>query len=210
MTDVRAGGLQCGAGRLLQRQAQHNVHRRQHLCGQGPGRRLLQSPPRGLQVFTANSPFLAKLSRSLLITGATIQLFIYACKAPIRSRPGHVCGPVHTVRTLALCGSRCAIITAACTRCSWLGYAWTKADNQACADGECRDYGGREDRQKARLMWLVEDWGADKFREMVGARMGGVTLRTAVEEKVTQLLMPHREKFHLIAGSRCPVHWPAW
>ena len=38
-------------------------------------------------------------------------------------------------------------------------------------------------------MWLVEEWGADKFREMVGAQMGGVTLRTAVEEKVTRL--PH-------------------
>ena len=54
----------------------------------------------------------------------------------------------------------------------------------------CRDYGGREDRQKARLMWLVEDWGADKFREMVGAQMGGVTLRTAVEEKVTGVSRP--------------------
>lgn len=39
-------------------------------------------------------------------------------------------------------------------------------------------------------MWLVEDWGTDKFREMVGAQMGGVTLRTAVEEKVTGVLRP--------------------
>jgi len=33
-----------------------------------------------------------------------------------------------------------------------------------------RDYGARVDRQKARLMWLVED-------------MGGVTLRTGVHPK---------------------------
>ena len=91
-----------------------------------------------------------------------------------------------------------------CTKCSWLDYAWTRADNQACADGECRDYGGREDRQKARLMWLVEDWGADKFREMVGAQMGGVTLRTAVEEKVTQLLMHHRKIFPLACWLAMP------
>jgi hypothetical protein len=37
-------------------------------------------------------------------------------------------------------------------------------------------------------MWLVEDWGTDKFREMVGQQMGGVTLRKGVEEKVLPLL----------------------
>jgi ferredoxin-nitrite reductase len=35
-----------------------------------------------------------------------------------------------------------------------------------------RDHGGRMDRQKARLMWLVEDWGVDKFREAIAERMG--------------------------------------
>ncbi len=42
-----------------------------------------------------------------------------------------------------------------------------------------RDHGGRDDRQKARLMWLVEEWGVDKFREEVGKRMGQ-TLREEV------------------------------
>ncbi|BDA47083.1 Ferredoxin-nitrite reductase, chloroplastic [Coccomyxa sp. Obi] len=46
-----------------------------------------------------------------------------------------------------------------------------------------RDHGGRDDRQKARLMWMVEALTVPKFREMVGAQMGGVTLRTKVEEK---------------------------
>ncbi len=36
----------------------------------------------------------------------------------------------------------------------------------------CRDQGSRVDRQKARLMWMVEDWGVDKFREMVEQQMG--------------------------------------
>lgn len=35
-----------------------------------------------------------------------------------------------------------------------------------------RDHGGRLDRQKARLMWLVEEWGVDKFREAIAERMG--------------------------------------
>ena len=48
----------------------------------------------------------------------------------------------------------------------------------------CRDHGSREDRQKTRLMWLVEEWGTDKFREMVGQQMGGVTLRKGIKEHV--------------------------
>lgn len=35
-----------------------------------------------------------------------------------------------------------------------------------------RDHGGRLDRQKARLMWLVEEWGVDKFRDSIAERMG--------------------------------------
>ena len=35
-----------------------------------------------------------------------------------------------------------------------------------------RDHGDRTDRQKARLMWLVERWGVDKFRDAIAERMG--------------------------------------
>ena len=48
----------------------------------------------------------------------------------------------------------------------------------------CRDYGPRGDRQKTRLMWLVEAMGVGPFREKIGEYMGDVKLRTAVEEKV--------------------------
>ena len=34
-----------------------------------------------------------------------------------------------------------------------------------------RDLGGRKDRQKARLMWLIEEMGMDKFREEVLSHM---------------------------------------
>lgn len=37
----------------------------------------------------------------------------------------------------------------------------------------CRDHGNRvADRQKTRLMWLVEEMGAQKFRETVSSYIG--------------------------------------
>ena len=30
-----------------------------------------------------------------------------------------------------------------------------------------RDHGNRKDRQKARLLWLIEEWGLDRFRDAV-------------------------------------------
>lgn len=35
-----------------------------------------------------------------------------------------------------------------------------------------RDNGARHDRQKARLMWLVEEWGIERFRTAIEERMG--------------------------------------
>lgn len=44
-----------------------------------------------------------------------------------------------------------------------------------------RDHGLRANRQKARLMWLIEEWGMDKFRSMIEAELG-YHLPTAAEE----------------------------
>ncbi|AFZ35094.1 precorrin-3B synthase [Stanieria cyanosphaera PCC 7437] len=44
-----------------------------------------------------------------------------------------------------------------------------------------RDHGLRSNRQKARLMWLIDEWGIDKFRAMVEAQLGH-TLDTAAPE----------------------------
>ena len=38
-------------------------------------------------------------------------------------------------------------------------------------DGIYRDFGGRGDRQKARLMWLIEEMGIEKFRRLVEEEM---------------------------------------
>ena len=52
------------------------------------------------------------------------------------------------------------------------------------AEPSCRDYGARIDRQKARLMWMVEDMGTDKFRELVAEYIGGAALRKGIHPKV--------------------------
>jgi ferredoxin-nitrite reductase len=36
-----------------------------------------------------------------------------------------------------------------------------------------RDHGNRTDRQKTRLMWLVEEIGCEAFTNLVSERMGG-------------------------------------
>ena len=42
-----------------------------------------------------------------------------------------------------------------------------------CLSVLCRDYGQRvSDRQKTRLMWLVEEMGAEKFRQTVSKYIG--------------------------------------
>ncbi|MCL2933326.1 MAG: ferredoxin--nitrite reductase [Trichodesmium sp. MAG_R03] len=40
-----------------------------------------------------------------------------------------------------------------------------------------RDYGLRENRQKSRLMWLIDEWGLEEFRSKVEGQMG-ITLET--------------------------------
>jgi ferredoxin-nitrite reductase len=44
-----------------------------------------------------------------------------------------------------------------------------------------RDRGLRSNRQNARMMWLIDEWGIDKFRSMVEAQFGR-PLATAAEE----------------------------
>ena len=46
----------------------------------------------------------------------------------------------------------------------------------------CRDMGGRMDRQKARLMWLVEEVGVEGFRDAISQYMGGAELRREVRD----------------------------
>ncbi|NES87675.1 MAG: ferredoxin--nitrite reductase [Moorea sp. SIO2B7] len=44
-----------------------------------------------------------------------------------------------------------------------------------------RDHGSRANRQKSRMMWLIDEWGMDRFRAMVEAQFGR-QLQTAADE----------------------------
>ena len=44
-----------------------------------------------------------------------------------------------------------------------------------------RDYGLRANRQKSRMMWLIDEWGMDKFRATIEKQFGR-TLMTAAEK----------------------------
>mmetsp|Transcript_4776 Transcript_4776/g.14390 ORF Transcript_4776/g.14390 Transcript_4776/m.14390 type:complete len:561 (+) Transcript_4776:68-1750(+) len=77
-----------------------------------------------------------------------------------------------------------------------------------------RDHGGRKDRQKARLMWLVEAWGMEKFRSAVEERMGKSLAREAKpgpeydahwERRDVLGVHPQKQEGYSWVGCRVPV-----
>jgi ferredoxin-nitrite reductase len=47
-----------------------------------------------------------------------------------------------------------------------------------------RDHGLRANRQKSRLMWLLDDWGVDKFRTEVENQLGRALLSAAAKDEI--------------------------
>ena len=47
-----------------------------------------------------------------------------------------------------------------------------------------RDYGPRANRQKSRLMWLIDQWGLEKFRAEVENRLGKSFLSAAAKDEI--------------------------
>ncbi|HLO86467.1 MAG TPA: ferredoxin--nitrite reductase [Nostocaceae cyanobacterium] len=47
-----------------------------------------------------------------------------------------------------------------------------------------RDHGLRANRQKARLMWLIDEWGIEKFRSEVEKRLGKSLLPAAPKDEI--------------------------
>lgn len=47
-----------------------------------------------------------------------------------------------------------------------------------------RDHGLRANRQKARLMWLIDEWGIEKFRQEVEKRFGQSLLSAASHDEI--------------------------
>lgn len=64
--------------------------------------------------------------------------------------------------------------------------AWVKANDDVVDLSRAilevyRDHGLRSNRQKSRLMWLIDEWGLEKFREAVETQYGR-SLATAAEK----------------------------
>lgn len=47
-----------------------------------------------------------------------------------------------------------------------------------------RDYGLRANRQKSRLMWLIDEWGIEKFRAEVEAKFGRTLAMAALADEI--------------------------
>lgn len=47
-----------------------------------------------------------------------------------------------------------------------------------------RDHGLRANRQKSRLMWLIDEWGIDRFRAEVESRLGNPLVPAALEDEI--------------------------
>ncbi len=54
-----------------------------------------------------------------------------------------------------------------------------------------RDHGSRESRQKARLMYLLDEWGIEKFRRAVEQQLGHTLLAAAPTDEVTESKRDH-------------------
>lgn len=47
-----------------------------------------------------------------------------------------------------------------------------------------RDFGLRANRQKSRLMWLIDEWGLDRFRNEVEKRLGRILLTATAKDEI--------------------------
>jgi ferredoxin-nitrite reductase len=73
---------------------------------------------------------------------------------------------------------------------------WVPADDEAVVDFSravltvYNEYGGaaglRASRPKARLMWLVETWGVEKFRQLLEQELGETLADAAPKDEITQ------------------------
>ena len=70
-----------------------------------------------------------------------------------------------------------------------------------------RDYGTRGNRQKCRMLWLVEEMGVEKFRAEVAARMPGGQLARAVPSDQLQPDWQRRSYFGVNPQKQAGLNW---
>jgi len=70
-----------------------------------------------------------------------------------------------------------------------------------------RDYGHRGNRQKCRMMWLVEEMGVDKFKAEVASRMPSLTLAPAVAVDLIDKTIARRSYLGVHAQKQAGLNW---
>jgi ferredoxin-nitrite reductase len=70
-----------------------------------------------------------------------------------------------------------------------------------------RDYGTRGNRQKCRMMWLVEEMGVERFRAEVAARMPGGTLARAAATDLLRKDWTRRSYLGVHAQKQAGLSW---
>lgn len=70
-----------------------------------------------------------------------------------------------------------------------------------------RDYGSRGNRQKCRMMWLVEEMGVEKFRTEVAARMPGGVLARAAPADLLKTDWQRRSYFGVQPQKQAGLNW---
>ena len=70
-----------------------------------------------------------------------------------------------------------------------------------------RDYGSRGNRQKCRMMWLVEEMGVERFRAEVAARMPGGVLARAAPRDLLRTDWERRSYLGVHAQKQAGLHW---
>ncbi|PSB31315.1 ferredoxin--nitrite reductase [Stenomitos frigidus] len=67
-----------------------------------------------------------------------------------------------------------------------------------------RDHGLRANRQKARLMWLIDEWGVEKLRTAVETQMGKALLAAAPKDEI---LWDKRDHIGVYAQKQPGLHY---
>ncbi len=70
-----------------------------------------------------------------------------------------------------------------------------------------RDYGSRGNRQKCRMLWLVEEMGVEKFRAEVAARMPGGMLARAAPVDLMRTDWTRRSYFGVQKQKQAGLNW---
>ena len=90
--------------------------------------------------------------------------------------------------------------------------AWVPADDSVVSLCHAmltvfRDYGTRGNRQKCRMMWLVEEMGVEKFRAEIAARMPGGKLARAAEHDLLRKDWERRSYLGVHEQKQAGLHW---